>query len=181
MSARSMARRYAAALFDVVQKSGTADRAERDLKAFVDLVKSHDNLQDVFAAPIAPARKRAVLDALLAASGDMSPEVARLLGLLADRDRLASLDEVAHAFDERLMQLRRIVPAEVTTAVPLTDSRRAALAQALGRATGSDVTMSEKVDPAIIGGVVARVGSMVFDGSVTRQLERLRDRLRADV
>jgi len=56
----------------------------------------------------------------------------------------------------------------------------AALVQALGRATGSDVTMSEQVDPAIIGGVVARVGSVVFDGSVTRQLERLRDRLRAE-
>jgi len=175
-----MARRYAAALFDVVQKNGTADRAERDLAAFVDLVSHHDDLKAVFAAPIAPARKRAVIDALLAASGDISPEVQRLLGLLADRDRLDSLEVVRRAFDDRLMQLRRIVPAEVTTAVPLTESRRAALVQALGRATGSDVTMSEQVDPAIIGGVVARVGSVVFDGSVTRQLERLRDRLRAE-
>jgi F-type H+-transporting ATPase subunit delta len=64
------------------------------------------------------------------------------------------------------------------TAHPLTDGPRAAIVAALGRATGAEVTMTERVDPGLVGGLVARVGSLVFDGSVTRQLERMRQTLR---
>jgi F-type H+-transporting ATPase subunit delta len=103
-----------------------------------------------------------------------------LLRLLADRDRLGLLAEVGHAFAERLLELRRVVPAEIVTAVPLGETRRAALAEALARATGRTVTITERVDPAIIGGVVARVGSLVFDGSITRQIERMREQLRRE-
>ena len=66
------------------------------------------------------------------------------------------------------------------TAVPLADDSRAALAAALGRAAGAHVTMTERVDPSIIGGVVAKVGSVVFDGSVTTQLARMRQKLVAE-
>jgi F-type H+-transporting ATPase subunit delta len=64
--------------------------------------------------------------------------------------------------------------------VPLVGGSRAALAAALGRATGSAVTITERVDPGILGGVVARVGSLVFDGSVTHQLEKMRQKLLAE-
>jgi F-type H+-transporting ATPase subunit delta len=74
-------------------------------------------------------------------------------------------------------QLRRVVTAELTTAMPLPDSQRATLVAALGRAAGAEVALTERVDPALIGGVVARVGSVVFDGSVLTQIERMRRRL----
>ena len=78
--------------------------------------------------------------------------------MLADRDRLAGLPELAATFAERLLDAQHIVSADVVTAAPLTDASRAALSAALGRATGKSVTITERVDPAIVGGVVARVG-----------------------
>lgn len=178
MTLQAMARRYAAALYDVATKNGTVAQARADLNAFAQLIASHDELAKVFASPAIPlTKKRAVVEQLLAASSGISAEVGRLLMLLADRDRLNLVGEVAAAFEARVMQAERVMPAEVVTAAPLTDDRRAALVAALGRATGGTVTLTEKVDPTIIGGVIARVGSTVFDGSITQQLERLKQRL----
>lgn len=178
MTPRAVARRYAAALFDVVAKSGDVDGAERELRALADLVAGHEELATIFATPLVPpARKRALAEAILTKAGGVSDHVARLVLLLADRDRLASLGDLAEMFSARAMAARHVVPAEIVTAVPLADSQRAAIASALGRVTGSQVTVTTRVDPAIVGGVVARVGSVVFDGSVTRQIERLREKL----
>jgi F-type H+-transporting ATPase subunit delta len=175
---RAAARRYAGALFDVVRTGGDIERANRDLAAFRDLVVQHAELARVFETPaVAPQKKRAIVEQILAAASDISPEVGRLLVLLADRDRLVLLPVVAEAFAARVLDARRAASADVVTAVPLGEAARAALAQALGRAVGRDVTIRERVDPSIIGGVVARIGSIVFDGSVVRQLDRLRERL----
>ena len=181
MTPRSVARRYGAALFDVAVKAQALDAVERDLSAFVRLIATHDELRRVFDAPgIAPQKKRAVVDALLAAAGPIQAEVGRLVRLLADRGRLSLLPDVNGAFAERLMDERRVVSAEVITAAPLGDASKAALSEALGRATGRTVMLTERVDPGIIGGVIAKVGSVVYDGSVTRQIERMRDQLRRD-
>jgi F-type H+-transporting ATPase subunit delta len=126
---------------------------------------------------VPPARKRALARAVLEVAGGVSDPVVRLVLLLADRDRLASLGDVAEFFSARAMQARHVVPAEIVTAVPLADGQRAALAKALGQVTGSEVTVTARVDPAIVGGVVARVGSVVFDGSVTRQIEKMKEKL----
>jgi F-type H+-transporting ATPase subunit delta len=172
-----MARRYANALFDVAKKSQHLEQVERDLTTFSTLVETHPDLQRVFDTPaIAPQKKRALLDALLDRSG-FDGEVRRLLEMLADRDRLGQLSGVAAAFADRLRQERHVLQAQIVTALPLEDAQRASLQGALRQASGAEVTMSERVDPAIIGGVVARVGSLVFDASVSRQLERLRQRL----
>jgi len=178
MTMAAVSRRYGAALFDVVDRAGHTDRALTDLRTLRSLVADHDDLRKVFENPAIPhARKKAVLDALLARLGGVSPEVGRLLGLMADRDRLSLIGGVATAFETRVNEARKIMPAEVVTAEPLDEAGRSAIAGALKRATGNDVRISERIDPALVGGVVARVGSLVFDGSVTRQLERLRQRL----
>lgn len=178
MTAQSVARRYAAALFDVARKDGSLDRVGRDLADFRDLVQQHEALRRVFETPAIPAsRKRGVVDALLAAAGGVHDDLRRLLLMLAERDRLALLAPIAAAFADRVLQARKVVSAEIVTAVPLGDERRAVLVTALAAATGCDVTVTETVDPAIVGGVVARVGSLVFDGSVTRQIERMKARL----
>jgi F-type H+-transporting ATPase subunit delta len=181
VSARSVARQYANALFDVASRSQRVTEVGRHLAVFSQMVAGSSELRAVFLAPTVPMRrKRAVVDALLVATGDTAPEVHRLLTLLADRDRLSVLADIAAAYDERVMDANRIMPADVVTAVEITEDRKQALAEALGRATGRQVTMSTRVDPSILGGVVARVGSLVFDGSVVGQLDRLRQRLSAD-
>jgi F-type H+-transporting ATPase subunit delta len=181
MTPNAAARQYANALFDVAAKNGSVDRVRQDLSAFADLIRSHADLAKVLLTPTVPiARKRGVVDALATAAGDMTGEARRVLGLLADRDRLGILDEVIAAFTDRSMAADRVVTAEVTSAAPLDAAPKAALIAALSQAVGRQVTMTERVDPALIGGVVAKVGSLVFDGSVTRQLERIRQKLVAE-
>ena len=178
MSLRTVARRYAGAIFDVAKKNGRLDRVEAQLDAFTRLVAERAELRRVFELLVVPPhKKRAVIEALLERAPEIDGEVREMLRMLADRDRLMLLPAIAAGFQDRLRQQRHIVPAEIVTAVPLPDTQRAALAAALRLASGSDITISEKVDAAIVGGVVARVGSVVFDGSVTRQLERMKQRL----
>jgi F-type H+-transporting ATPase subunit delta len=180
MSARSVARRYAGALFDVARRSGAEERAGRELTELAGIVSGHAELAHVLDSPVvAPSVKRGIMEAILDASGDVLGETRRLVSLVAENGRVGLLPELAGAYADRLRAERRVVPAEVVTAAPIAPERRAALAAALARATGQDVALTERVDPAIVAGLVARVGSVVFDGSVTRQLERLQQRLRA--
>jgi F-type H+-transporting ATPase subunit delta len=179
MTPAGSARRYARALFDVVlQQQGDFARTSRELEDFAALTTGHPALAAVISNPSVPAaKKRALVDAILAGAGPVSAPVARTLGLLADRDRLTVLPQLAGAFAERVMEHQQIVRAEVTTAVPIDADRTKAIADALGRATGRQVVVESKVDSALLGGVVARVGSVIYDGSVARQLEKMKEAL----
>jgi F-type H+-transporting ATPase subunit delta len=184
MTSHAVARRYAAALFDVTKRSGGPDRARTDVAAIAGLLAGNDELRNVLESPAVPAqKKRAIVAAILAAAPGIGAEVGRLLVMLADRDRLALVGALAKAFDECVMREQRVVDATITTAVPIAADRQAALAAALGKAVGveaSHVRIDMAIDLSIIGGVVARVGSLVYDGSVRRQLEKMKSRLIAD-
>jgi F-type H+-transporting ATPase subunit delta len=179
MTSRGAAIRYARAVFDtIVAEQKDLDQTQADLRGFADLFRLHEGLARVLTNPAIPAaRKRGVVEQLMARRGSLQPAVGKLLLLLAERDRLALVPEVAQAFDDRLMDHRRVIRADVVTAVEVPDDRMRALADGLHRATGRDVQLQTRVDASIIGGAVARIGSTVFDGSVARQLERLREAL----
>jgi F-type H+-transporting ATPase subunit delta len=180
MSARSAGRRYAAVLFEVVNQTGEVSRAEQDLRAFLDVVTGHPQLQAVLTTPSVPAaKKRAVITQVLDASGEVTGAVRRLLLMLADRDRLGSLSLVADAFTERVKVHQKIVDATVETATPMPEAQRLALTAALSAASGADVRLHDTVNPDIVGGIIARVGSVVYDASLTHQLEKMRQRLLA--
>jgi F-type H+-transporting ATPase subunit delta len=179
MTSKAAATRYARALFDVVLKEQVdVQQVERELTEFSTLVEGHDTLQRVLANPAIPTpRKRAVVEALVAQAGPMTPAVAKLLVLLAERDRAGLLPQVAAAYRARLLDHAQVVRAEVTTAVALPAERLAALRQGLARATGRDVRLENRVEPAIIGGAVTRIGSTVYDGTITRQLQKMKESL----
>jgi len=180
MTSRAAATRYARALFDVALKESDVQQAGRDLQGFAELVAGHEALPMILANPAIPApKKRALIEQLIARAGSMSPVVAKLLGLLADRDRLVLLPEITAAYQHRLMDHAQVVRAEIVTAVGLPADRVAALEQGLANATGRQVQLESRVDPSIIGGAIARVGSTVYDGSVTRQLEKMKETLTA--
>ena len=182
MSVRSAARRYAAVLFEVVQAKGDVARVEGELQQFVALVDGHQELQTVLAHPAIPAlKKRELVETILKAGPELSPEVQRLLLMLAERDRLGSVREVAAAFTERVMTQRKIMDAQIVTASSLPEAQRDTLARALSSAVGAEVRIKESVDPSIVGGIVAKVGSVVYDASLTRQLEKMRQQLLAQV
>jgi len=180
MTSRAAGTRYARALFDVALKEADIEGAGRDLAGFAELVAGNDVLKRVLSNPAIPAaHKRAVVEQLLAKAGSVSPVVVKLLGLLADRDRLVLLPEIAAAYRNRLMEHAKVVRAEVVTAVALPADRIAALQRGLAGATGLDVQLENRVDPSIIGGAITRIGSTVYDGSVVRQLEKMKDALTA--
>jgi len=179
MSTRASAARYARALFDVALSEGSLDRADTDLTTFADLLQQHHELQRVPVSPGVPsARKRAALEALLPRLS-LSTPVAKLLLLLADRDRLVLVPDLVAVFRDRYREHQHVIDAEVTTAAPLAPEREAQLRERLAEATGRRVNMTTRVDPAIIGGIVTRIGSVVYDGSLASQLTRMRERLAA--
>jgi len=177
MPSRASASRYARALFDVALKESDPVQAERDLSAFANLMTSSPELQSVLTNPGVPvAGKRAVTEALTTRLEVSSP-VRKLLALLAERDRLALVPDLIAVYRERLMDHQQIVRAEVTTAAPLSAERAAQIEQRLAQATGRRVDVTTSVDPTIIGGIIARIGSTVYDGSVATQLSKIRQRL----
>ena len=142
------------------------------------MIQSHDVLATIFTNPAIPAsRKAALVKALLERAGSLSTPLQKLILLLADRDRLVLLSDLASAYRERLLDHQRVIRGNVTTAVALDEPTLRLLEQGLARATGRKVILQSKVDPSIIGGVVTRLGSTVYDGSVTTQLNRLRESL----
>lgn len=178
MTRRAAGTRYARALFDVALKETDVAQVGRDLGAFAQLVAGNEALARVLSNPAIPAaRKRGVIEQLLARSGAISSVLSKLLLLLADRDRLGLLPDVAAGYRERLMQHANVVRAEVVTAAALPPDRMNALKDGLVRATGRNVQLESRVDPSIIGGAVTRVGSTVYDGSIVRQLQRIRETL----
>lgn len=178
MTSKTAAARYARALFDVaLHEKADLELIEQTLAGFNDLFETHAALKKVLLNPAVPVpRKRAAMAELTTLA--KAPTIpAKLLVLLAERDRLILLPDLLAAYRERLMNYRKIVRAEVATAVPLTDDRLRAIEQRIATLTGSKVALEARVDPGIIGGLVARVGSVVYDASLTRQLEKMRERL----
>lgn len=177
MSSRVSAARYARALFDVALKESKPDLLERELTACVQLLRHHPELQTVLTTPGVPvAGKRGILHALAQRAGFSSP-MSKLLMMLADRDRLWLLPELREVFRERLMEHQQVARAEVTTATPLPPEDVARLERRISAATRRRVTITATVDASLIGGVVARIGSTVYDGSVATQLARIREQL----
>ena len=180
MNSRASAARFARALLDVVLQEGNPEQVEREILAFADLVDRTPELRKALTNPAVPVSgKSGIVDALGSRLGVSGP-VRKLLRLLAERDRLALVPDVVAVYRERLMEHRQVVRAEVITAAPLSEDRAAKLQQRLSELSGRHVTLSTKVDQALIGGTVARVGSMVYDGSVATQLAKLRERLAQD-
>jgi F-type H+-transporting ATPase subunit delta len=178
VTSKAAAIRYARALFDVALKEqGNLEQIEEQLATFVDLFSQHPMLAKVLLNPAVPVpRKRAAVTELTARL-QITPVLAKLLALLAERDRLVVLTDLLASYRNRLLDHRQVVRAEITTAVELSSDRVRDIETRLAHVTGKTVTVSSRVDPAIIGGLVARIGSTVYDASVTRQLEKIRNRL----
>ena len=178
MTNKTAATRYARALLDVaVKEQLPLEDIERDIASFADLFTAHPTLVKVLLNPAVPVpRKRAAVTELVALA-KVAPVVGKLLALLAERDRLVLLPDLVASYRDRLADHRNVVRAEVTTTTPLALERAQAIQQALSRVTGRTVTLTTRVDAAILGGMVARIDSTVYDGSVTRQLAKIKERL----
>jgi F-type H+-transporting ATPase subunit delta len=178
MTSRTAAARYARAILDVATKEAAdLDKITGELDEFNAFFAKQPALESLMLNPAVPApRKRAAMEQIVKLSG-FSPIVSKLLVLLADRDRLALLKDIAATYRDFLADRQNVIRAEVTSAEPLSTDRIHAIERRLATVTGKRVAMTTKVDKDIIGGVVARVGSTVYDASIATQLKKIRERL----
>jgi F-type H+-transporting ATPase subunit delta len=177
MSAETVARRYSTALADVAIKNGEAETVKAELETWKQMVETSADLSGMFKNPaIAHTGKEKVLEKLISATGS-SKTVANFLRVLLKNGRFSELGEIYDRFVSVLAERSGLVSAEVTSARELSEEERKSIETSLSKATGCKVTLNYSVDSDIIGGVITRVGSTVYDGSVRTQLENLRRQL----
>ena len=167
---------YAQALLAVAEAEDDLGTVEDELFAFAKAVERDGQLFEALTDPTLPAEnKRALVNELL---GDRAnPHTVSILGFLIEQGRARELARIVEGLAELAAERRRHVVAEVRSAFPLTVERRKKLAEALSKATGKNVEIKVVIDPSVIGGVLARVGDEVFDGTVRTRLEDARERL----
>lgn len=178
MSSEELVTGYAEALFKVVQAEGELDRVEDELFRFGKLLeKNHELKQALSDQGIDKAQREKVLEELLA--DRVSPHTLGLLGFIVAQGRARQLPQILEGLSRLAAEARQSVVAEVRTAVPLDGKQLNALTKALSKATGKNVTVKQLVDPSVIGGVVAKVGDTVIDGSIRRRLEQLKEQVKS--
>lgn len=173
--ASSAAKRYAQALFTLGQENGTLDVWQRDLALLASLAADERVATYLTNPSVTGEQKLATLNATL--DSNVQPETRNLAQLLIQRNRTSLIPEIREIFDDQVRVERGITVANVTTAEPLSAAEQALVQEKLQAVTGSLVELDLRVDPAIIGGIIVRIGDQVIDGSVRNKLEKLRSRL----
>ena len=177
MNTETIARRYSVALADVVLNSGETDTVKTELAALGELFDSNADLKTVFANPaITQANKIRVLDDLIARAKP-SKTTSNFLKVLLQNNRVADIGKINARFAAVLEERSGFVSAEITSARELPETERADFSENLEKITGKRVTINYQIDENIIGGVVTRIGSTVYDGSVRTKLENLKAQL----
>jgi F-type H+-transporting ATPase subunit delta len=172
-----MARRYAAALADVVMTRGEAREVQEELSVWESMMRSNADLLEVFRNPTIPYdQRRKVLNSLIARTR-VRPTTANFLQVLLRNQRLSDLGEINRRFAQELDDRSGVVVAQVTTARPVPSSVQDGLRERLSGLTGRHVRLQFAVDEDLIGGVMTRIGSTVYDGSVRTQLQQIRQRM----
>lgn len=173
-------KRYAKAIFELAKEAGELERVTEELGQFSDALKQSAELGNVLSSPGLPMEQRQdVLQALLTKAG-ASKTTTNTLRLLTERGRLGALDAIVAAVRERADTEGGRVRARVRTATPLQPNQVAAIAKGLAVVTQREVEVDVDLDPSLIGGVVAEIGSVVYDGSIKSQLRRLKESLLAE-
>jgi F-type H+-transporting ATPase subunit delta len=177
LSSQAVARRYAVALAEVVSSRGEAQEVREELAAWDELIRANPQLLEIFRHPTIPyEQKRRVLEELIGRTRPR-PATANFLKVLLQNHRLAELGEISAHFAQELDRRSGVVTAQVTTARPLPADAQEALRARLGELTGSRVRLQFEVDDELIGGVVTRIGSTLYDGSVRGRLQRIKQRM----
>src|SRR6266700_570648 len=175
----AIARRYATAIFDLALKQDTLDRTLEDVKEIARLL-AHRKLAYLLQEPKIPAKRKetAIRQAL---ASRVLPTSLNLALLVVQRQLVEGMGTIATELEQMVLAYRNQAVAEVTTATPIDDAQSTLVKQALEHTTGRTIIMHTRVDPSILGGVVARVGDEVIDGSVRSRLRALQQPLLTDV
>jgi F-type H+-transporting ATPase subunit delta len=177
MASSELIQGYAEALFRVVRAEGELDRVEDELFRFGKVLESNHELKQALSDQSMDRAQRAkILDELL---GDkVSEHTLGLLTFIVAQGRARQLPQILEELSALAAEARNSVVAEVRSATPLDEKQRTELASALSKATGKQVEVKVLVDPSVIGGIVAKIGDTVIDGTIRRRLEQIREQVR---
>jgi F-type H+-transporting ATPase subunit delta len=177
LSSQTVARRYASALADVIIERGEEAPVQEELSAWQGMILENALLLEAFSNPtVAFEQKAAVLNELIART-KVRATTANFLRLLQKNQRIAELPQINAALTEVLDQRSGVLGAQVLSARPVSDSTKASLEAKLGQMTGKKIRLSFDTDESLLGGIVTRIGSTIYDGSVRNQLRRLGEEL----
>lgn len=176
MSGPALVDGYASAFFDVARVEGVVEEVEDQLFRFARILDGSDELRQTLTdAALPPERRQLIVEDLL--SGKALPLTTALVSFVVGAGRARELADIIDRFVERAAANRQQVVAEVRSAVPLDDEVRARLARALSANLGKQVEVRVVVDQSVLGGLAARVGDTVIDGTVRHRLDLLRETL----
>ena len=177
MSSQTIARRYASALADVIMERGEKHQVQEELAAWEKMISESTPLLEAFSNPtVAYEQKGKVLNELIART-KVRPTTANFLRILLKNQRLAELPQVNAKLAEVLDERAGVISAQVASARAVSDSNKALLEERLVQMTGKKARLSFEIDESLLGGIVTRIGSTIYDGSVRNQLRRLREEL----
>ena len=178
MSITTIARRYAEAIADVAVAQNQVEQIDAELNTFAQMMKSNRELYDVFASPVLSGEQKSkVLNALVEHTKP-SPTTTNLLKVMLNNYRLHNLDAVYQQFQREINERKGLLAAEVTTAQALSSDEQNLLSQRLQELTGKQVQVQFKTDATLIGGVITKIGSVEYDGSIRTQLETVKQKLK---
>ncbi|MCR4440676.1 MAG: F0F1 ATP synthase subunit delta [Peptococcaceae bacterium] len=173
---RTVPRRYAQALLMIAVERDTLEEYEKELERFREILLGEPHFKEFMDNPkVLPEEKKKVLKSMIA--GQLNPLVCDFLFLIVDKRRENLYLEIIEEFKNYADQTRNIIDAEVRSAVALTDKDYRELEQRLARASGKKVRLRSVIDTSLIGGIAVRIGDTVIDGSVTKKLSLLKNRL----
>lgn len=174
MKESSTARRYAKAFTETFVEPSELEEVGRDLRAFADVFEESRQLRTVLLHPaVSLEEKRGVMQGVLEKLG-AGMNARKLMDHVLDKDRLSLMPYIAEEYEKLSYEILGRVRVEVTSASPLSEDEVAGLSGKLSAIAGKEAVMDLNVDPSLIGGIVAKIGSVVYDGSVKNQLRALR-------
>ncbi len=173
-----LARRYAKALFVVGTEENALDDYADSLKAFAELYSTTPEVKDGLTNRLYPADVRAKVMAEIVKAAGMSPIMSNFLNLLAEKDRANVLPEIAATFQAMVDDERNISQGTLISATELSAALQEKTKETLEKITGKQIVLATEIDPTIIGGIIAKVGDLVLDGSIKTQLEGLKESIK---
>ena len=167
-----LAQVYARSLFEAAKEQGKLDELREQLGQFADAVQENRELQVFFFSPyFSTKEKQEALGRLLV---DADSQLVNFLELLIENHRMPVIFRIRRTFEHLWERENRLLPVEITSAIELDDATTGSVAQRIGESTGQRVTLTTRVDPSILGGIVVRVGNSILDASIRNRLEQLR-------
>jgi len=174
----TLARRYAKALVEIGQEKDALDKYGQDLSALCELMATSRDFREVLINPVFTKEDKKTIAGQILLKLQADRMVINFVNLLIDRKRIDQLTGIEKAFRGEVDVIRGITRGEVVSAEPLSEEQLGRVTEALSRISRKKVIVTTKVDPALIGGLAARVGDKVFDGTIRTQLSQLKESLK---